>query len=271
MAAEKVHLSEEKATLLATLYGRALDARSPRPILGDTMAAETVSRIDHDFRRVGVGPRTAVSIALRARLIDDWAREFLAATPEATVLHLGCGLDTRVHRLGPPAGVRWYDVDYPDVVELRRRLYPEPPGCTTIGTSVTDLAWLERVPRDRPVLVVAEGLVYYLGREEGRALVRAVAEGFPSGQLIFDALNRGGIRLQVINRPVRKAGATMHWGIEGPGDLLSISPRLRCVTALSAFDMEGFAELSLSHRLSVALARVSRTLRTMAVFYRLAF
>jgi hypothetical protein len=28
---------------------------------------------------------------LRARRLDDWAREFLARHPDASVLHLGCG------------------------------------------------------------------------------------------------------------------------------------------------------------------------------------
>ncbi|MEV0996288.1 hypothetical protein [Nonomuraea sp. NPDC050202] len=46
MSSEKVHLTGEKATLLATLYGRALDATSPHPILGDRMAAEAIERID---------------------------------------------------------------------------------------------------------------------------------------------------------------------------------------------------------------------------------
>ncbi|MFD2349243.1 hypothetical protein ACFSTC_07410 [Nonomuraea ferruginea] len=56
MAAEKVCLDGEKATLLATLYGRALDARSPEPILNDTMAARAVERIDHDFTKIGMSP-----------------------------------------------------------------------------------------------------------------------------------------------------------------------------------------------------------------------
>jgi hypothetical protein len=33
------------------------------------------------------------------------------AHPQATVLHLGCGLDSRVFRVDPPPSVRWYDVD----------------------------------------------------------------------------------------------------------------------------------------------------------------
>ena len=205
MSPEKVHLTEEKATLLATLYGRALDARSPRPILGDRMAAETLDRIEHGFGRMGMTPGSAAAVALRARFLDRWAAGFLDAHPKATVLHLGCGLDTRVHRLDPPDSVRWYDVDYPEVVELRRRLFPERRAYATVGTSVTDLAWLERVPADAPALVVAEGLLYYLDPDGGRALLRAIVERFPSGLFVFDALSSFGLRLQRLNRPVRTA------------------------------------------------------------------
>ena len=38
-----VAFTGERATLLATLWGRALDAESPNPILNDTMAAEAVA------------------------------------------------------------------------------------------------------------------------------------------------------------------------------------------------------------------------------------
>ena len=44
----------------------------------------------------------------------------LADHPDATVLHVGCGMDSRVFRVDPPATVQWFDVDYPDVIELRR-------------------------------------------------------------------------------------------------------------------------------------------------------
>ncbi|MDP4502974.1 class I SAM-dependent methyltransferase [Nonomuraea turcica] len=269
---EKVHLTEEKATLLATLYGRALDARSPSPILGDELAADVIGRIDHDFRKTGITARTAPAVALRARFMDRWAAEFLAARPGATVLHLGCGLDTRFHRLTPAPTVRWYDVDYPEVVELRRRLFPEPPpGYTMIGSSVTELTWLDQVPADRPVLVVAEGLFYYLDPGEGRALLRAIVERFPSGQFVFDALNRLGLRLQKLNRPVQKAGATLHWSIEGPADLAAIHPKLRCLDATSAFDIDGFDRLSTPHRLVTRIVELVPGMKRTAVFYRLEF
>jgi O-methyltransferase involved in polyketide biosynthesis len=272
MATEKVHLAKEKATLLATLYGRALDARSPEPILGDPMAAETIERIDHDFGETGMDRRTAASVALRARFIDRWAQEFLDRHPGATVLHLGCGLDTRVYRMDPPPDVAWYDVDYPEVVDLRGRLYPDRPGYTTIGSSVTDPHWLDQVPGDgRQVLVIAEGLFYYLDQEGGRALVRRVVDRFAGGQFVFDSLSRRGVKLQKINKPVRKAGATMAWGIDGPRDLLSISPELRCLDAVSAFDMDGYGRLSARHRTAVLIAKAFPPMKKLAGLYRLEF
>jgi O-methyltransferase involved in polyketide biosynthesis len=255
--------------MLATLYGRALDAQSERPILHDTMAADAVRQLGLDFAATGLRPGDAEAVALRGAHFDARARDFLAAHPSATVLHLGCGLDTRVYRLGPGPGVRWYDVDFPDVIELRRRLYP--PRGELVGASVTDPAWLAPVPADRPVLVLAEGLTMYLREADGRALLRRFVEHFGHGQFAFDALSPLGIRMQVLNGAVRAAGATLYWGIKGPADLESIDPRLRCVEALSAFDLEGYADLGRRFRVAAAVARYVPGLKRMATFYRLEF
>jgi len=271
MPTEKVHLTHEKATLLATLYGRALDARSAEPVLGDTLAAETVERIDHDFGRTGITRRSAASVAFRARFLDGWAAEFLTAHPGAVVLHLGCGLDTRGHRLNPPPGITWYDVDYPEVAELRRRLLPERPGHTTIGSSVTDPAWLEQVPAgDRRVLVIAEGLLYYLDARGGPELVRRIVDRFAGGQFVFDAMSRLGLRLQAFNEPVRRAEAAMHWAIGGPRDLEAIHPKLRCTTMTSALDLTGRG-LPTGYRAAARLMRLVPGMTKAAAFYRMDF
>ena len=59
-----------------------------------------------------------------------------------------------------------------------------------IGSSVTEPGWLDEIPVDRPVLVVAEGLVMYLSEKEVIALFSKITEKFPSGQFIFDAYSR---------------------------------------------------------------------------------
>lgn len=83
-----------------------------------------------------------------------------------------------------------------------------------IGALVTDPEWVADIPADRPTLVVAEGLTMYLEPEAGRALLRRLAERFPSGEMFFDAYSRFGIRTQKANSVVRRAKATLQWGIE---------------------------------------------------------
>jgi O-methyltransferase involved in polyketide biosynthesis len=146
-------------TNLVTLYLRAHESRSRRPILGDHAAAEAVDRIDYDFkriRRISLPASNQYLVALRAKQLDDWAADFLARHPDAVVLHLGCGLDGRAFRLAPPPSVLWFDIDQPVVIELRRRLYDDTDRYRMIGSSVTDPEWLDQIPTGRPTLVVAE-------------------------------------------------------------------------------------------------------------------
>lgn len=249
MATEKVAFTQARETLLATLYGRALDSRSKNPVLGDHAAAEAVERIDYDFRKPRMTAMSAAGVAMRARLLDVWTREFLADHRQAVVLHLACGLDTRVFRVDPGPGVRWFDVDYPDVIELRRRLLPDRDEYRTIGTSVTDDGWLDQVPADRPAIVVAEGLTMYLTKAEGRQLITRLTDHFPGGQLVFDVYGTRGIRIQKWVPAVKQSGATLHWGVDDPHELEAWHEGLTCMTAIDSFDVPGADQLPRSTRL----------------------
>lgn len=230
MTADKIQLTKEKETYLATLYGKALDAAVEHPILGDQFAAEAVARIDYDFKRLKLPRGGEISLPIRAKHLDGWTRAFLAMHPESTVLHLGCGLDARVFRIDPGPDVRWFDVDFPEVITLREQLYPDRPGgYQRIGSSVTDLAWLDAVPGDRPVMVVGEGLFMYLPEPDGLALLRRITEKFPSGQLAFDAYSGTMTRLVSRLAAVRGAKVELIWGIDDPRSLERAVPRLRLV------------------------------------------
>jgi O-methyltransferase involved in polyketide biosynthesis len=260
MDRERIALTGAPETMLATLYGRALDSRSPTSILDDHRADAAVRRIDYDFGRTGITATSAAGVALRAKQLDDWAREFLAEQPEATVLHLACGLDTRAQRLDPPPSVRWIDLDYPEVIALRERLLPAPAGdYRAIGASVTDEGWLEAVPDDRPTVAVFEGLSMYLPKEEGRRLIRRIVARFPSGQLLFDAYGTLGIRLQKLVPAVRRAGATLHWGIDDPREMEGWHEGLECLDALRSVDMPGLDRPPAAGRVAMwVLARIPR-------------
>ncbi|MCV6976563.1 class I SAM-dependent methyltransferase [Mycobacterium bourgelatii] len=257
--------------MLATLYAKALDADAEHPILGDQYAKAAVAKIDYDWRATTISPRRAPSVAIRTAHFDRWTRQFLAVHEESVVLHVGCGLDARVYRLDPGPGVRWYDIDYPEVIELRERVYPGRENYRVVAASVADPAWLREIPGDRPALFLGEGLTMYLTERDGLALLRRVVDQFPSGELQFDAFNTFGIRTQLINSVVRRSGSKLHWGIDGPSDILDAVPGVRLLAWESVFDSDTFSLVSPAMRwLGRAMGAVP-VLRTMAQYHRYAF
>ncbi|MGC7098273.1 class I SAM-dependent methyltransferase [Amycolatopsis lurida] len=217
-------------TLSPVLRAKALDNRLPDPILGDEYAERAMRRLDpgYDKRRFGTS-QLGLAAVVRAKAHDDWARGFLADHPTAVVLHLGCGLDARGHRLDPPATVDWYDLDYPAIIELRRQFLPPREQSTLIGSSVTDLTWLESVPRGRPVLMIAEGLVPYLAENDVRRLLTTVVGAFPAGQLQLDTVPVWAWRASKWDPTLRFYGARFHCGFNDPAALADWHPRLEYV------------------------------------------
>lgn len=268
---QHVDLSGAPQTMLATFYAKALDADLPKPILGDRFAKDIVDRIDYDWSKTSITAANSPSVTTRSAHFDMWARQFLAVHPEAVVLHLGCGLDGRVFRVDPGSGVEWFDIDYPDVADLRARLYPDREHCRVIAASVTDPAWMAEIPSNRPTLMIAEGLTMYLTESDGVALLRRITSGFPSGELHFDAFNRLGIRLQFMNAVVRRAGARLHWGIDGPDDILDAVPEVRLLAWVSAFDSSTFRDVAWYYRAMARAMSALPALRYMAQYHRYAF
>jgi O-methyltransferase involved in polyketide biosynthesis len=267
----RVDLRGAPATMLATLYAKALDAEAADSVLCDHWARRIVDGIDYDWARTTITARNAPSVTLRSAHFDHWTRQFLAVHADAVVVHLGCGLDSRYFRVAPGPGVEWFDVDHPEVAELRRRFYPERPGLHVVAASVTDPAWLSQVPADRPTLILGEGLTMYLTEADGLAMLRRMVAGFPSGELQFDAFNRLGIRTQWSNAVVRRAGATLHWGIDGPADIVDAVPGTRLLAWVPVFESPGFQQVRWGYRaLAAAMNRVPG-LRTMAQYHRYAF
>lgn len=267
MATEKIRFTKEKETMLITLYSRALESRSSDPVLRDRWAEEAISRIDYDFAKFKLPSVEPLSIAIRARQFDKWTSDYLKEHADATVLHLGCGLDSRVFRVDPPPSVRWFDVDYPEVIDLRRQLYPERAGYRLIGSSLTDPHWLDDVPADHPAWIVAEGVMMYLAEDDVKGLLNRLTGHFPGGRIAFDALSRMGARMAKANPSVSATGATFHWGIDDPDDIKKLDPKLALVTELRSQNMAGYSRLPLVMRAVVrvmdpfpALRRLNRLL-----------
>jgi len=88
--------------------------------------------------------------------------------------------------------VEWYDLDLPDVIELRRKLIGgEAARYHLLDCSVLDSAWLGTVSahRRRPFLFLAEGVLMYFDEGQVKSLVLSLKARFPGAELVFDAFS----------------------------------------------------------------------------------
>jgi len=248
MQTEKVNVVKEQETMLITLYAKALESRSKRGILHDPWAELAVSKIEHDFKKFKIGRKESLIFALRAKIFDLVTEEFLRNHSCATVLNLGCGLDSRVYRVNPAESVSWYDVDYPDVIDLRKRLYPTRANYHLVASPLSELEWIDGVKNDQPVLVMAEGVTMYLTEKIMKQMLNRIVDRFSSGQIVFNAFSK--LLIQLTSRStLRGTGAKFNWGISTPQQVIKLEPRLAFISSLKASDFPGFSRLSLSVRM----------------------
>ncbi|NUW35510.1 class I SAM-dependent methyltransferase [Nonomuraea sp. SMC257] len=217
-------------TLWLTLAGKALDYQAEHPILRDKTAYDVVTKLGYDAGQFKLSASPVVGIAHRSLVMDDIVRRFVARHPGAVGLDLGAGLDTRVHRVDPPATVEWYDVDLPGAATARRLLLPERPHAHTIGADLNDAHWLDEIPADRPAVIVADGLIGFLSKEELATLLDRLISHFPSGEICFNGYTRFHVWAARKYAGTRSVAPYLRSpGFDTPQDIERLEPRMKLV------------------------------------------
>lgn len=251
---EKVRLDKEKETLLVPLYYRALESHTQTPIVVDNKAVCVINQVEYDFSRLKIPRKTCVTLCMRAKQFDRYVTEFLSTRPSGTVVQLGCGLDSRFDRVDN-GRVEWYDLDFPEVIELRKRFYNESERHHLIPLSVTDLAWADALQSGQaPFLVIAEGLLMYLRESEVKSLFLKLQEAVPGCQIAFDCFNS--LTAKSIGRhpSIRITGASVHWGIDDAHEIEKWNEGIRLDSEWFFAQSEDITKLSPIYRALFTLA-----------------
>jgi O-methyltransferase involved in polyketide biosynthesis len=223
-------LSPLEDSLFLTLCCRALDNRTPHPVLGDAMADELVRTLDYDYGHLRIDTNLRLNVALRAKKLDEVASDFVGRHPDAVGLDLGAGLDTRSVRIGAPSTVDWYDVDFPAVVAARQRLIPDRGNAYAIAADVTSSAWLDALPTGRPAVIVADGLMAFLTQHELVSLLDRLISHFPSGEMVFNSYTRFAVWAAKHSRGTRTVAELIRFpGCDDPREPERWNPRLTLV------------------------------------------
>ncbi|KAB8274704.1 S-adenosyl-L-methionine-dependent methyltransferase [Aspergillus minisclerotigenes] len=250
-------------TLLVTLIARAHDFRTPRPILGDPYAQHILDRLDFDVTKMTMTPNQMASIAVRTSNFDRWTSDFLQHNPDTTVLHLACGLDSRMDR------VKWGD--------NTRKVQPTSlPGrdYSLLGIDVLDEDWIHDISTDGPVLAVMEGLLCYLPEVDVKRLLQQICQTFRRGELLFECINS--MTLQALNgtKPIQSisgTGAEFHSCVDDPKTLELLHPGLKLVESIRLAEAPGVEMFPLGFRALMYLRSWIPSVRDAARFLRFQF
>ena len=225
------NLSGVAETCLAPLYWRAMESKRLDALIKDEQALALVSQMSLDFSQVRQIKMNELFNSMRimfTREFDRYTRDFLRRHKEVVVVHIGCGLDSRFERVVENYDqVEWYDLDLPDVIALRRRLFgDEGDHHHLLGCSVLNEDWLEavKVHSPRPFLLLAETVFVYFTKTQAKSLVRTLHEYFPGAELVFDGWRPFEVWLGNHYLSGSRFPGLMRWGlwrgqeIEGWGD-----------------------------------------------------
>ncbi|NLI12920.1 class I SAM-dependent methyltransferase [Pelotomaculum propionicicum] len=212
----KVNLSNVQKTLLLPLWGRAKLTKVGNPLLSDPKAVEIVEQIDYDFAGIEKIFTDFFNIGwiTRAKMFDETIKCFLAKDPGATVVNIGAGLDTTFFRVDN-GQLRWYDLDLPDVIEIRKKIFPESNRSRCLAKSLFDPDWVKEITTGaHNVLFLAGGVLFYFKEAEIKKLFKLLADSFPGGEIVFDTVAE--FSIPIINKGMQEAGhetALVKWGV----------------------------------------------------------
>jgi methyltransferase (TIGR00027 family) len=219
MRKEETKLTGVPETMLIPLRARYLESKKANGIISDPKSIEILDQIAYDFSgKKEVSNGSQIGVSIRTEILDEQVNRFLAKNPKAVVVNLGCGLDTRFHRLDN-GSVLWFDLDVPEAIALRRKFFDETKRFKFIPKSVTDFSWLEAIPKNKPLLFIAEGLLMYFKEEEVKELFSKIGSACPGSEMLFEAMSPWIAKRTDKHADVNKYDAQFKWGIGTGADL----------------------------------------------------
>ena len=134
------------------------------------------------------------------------------------ILHIGCGLDSRVLRVGVKEHL-WYDIDFEDVIALRKKYYTENEYYKMLSGDARRSDWLKGIPQNRNAVIVFEGISMYLKTDELRHFLCSTGDHFRSVSILMDCYTEKGAKATKIRNPINDVGISTAYGLDDPQKL----------------------------------------------------
>lgn len=188
-----------------------------------------------DLASYPLGPGPGLYSVVRTRFFDEFLGSAVAGIEEPQVVLLAAGMDARAFRIQWPPGTRVYELDLPEVLELKEELLTRTGAAEScerrlVGTDLASDGWVRNLREaghdaERPTIWLAEGILLYLAETEVRGVLAGVDQlSGPRSRLGADLINRD-MFLSPSGWPILEAfswlGSPLRFGTNTPEDLLA--------------------------------------------------
>lgn len=201
-------------TMYIPLYGKAFVSKKGL-FLDDKKAEEIWEAEGFPLKGKSKSKWLAYYMGVRSAVFDDWLKEQLAESSDAVVLHIGCGMDSRIERVGDVKHL-WYDVDFPDVIAEREKYYSERENYKMISADIRDLSWLDSISGSKHAIVVMEGVSMYLSNDELFSFAKGLCSHFKNVSMLMDCYSVLAAKMSRYKNPINDVGVTRVYGIDDP-------------------------------------------------------
>ena len=223
-------------TLLYPLKSRYVETKKKDGVISDPLSVEILDALDYDPTKAKLFVISQIGACLRTIIFDEQITKFLKSSPDAVVVNIGCGLDTRFPRIDN-GRVLWFDLDLPESIKVRRHFFQETDRHRFIAKSALDPSWADEIPKGRPVLFVVEGLSFYFTEEENRKMLRILQDHFPGAHCLIEIMAAWYVN-KVMKVSAKKkyddpldnrAAALLKWGANSGRELEAWSDKIKFV------------------------------------------
>lgn len=204
-------------TLHIPLYGKAYVSKKGI-ILEDKKAELIWEKQGFTLKGKAKSKWLAYYMAMRSASYDNWVKQTIINKPEAIVLHIGCGLDSRYERIKEKR-ITWYDIDFPSVIKERKKYYQESNFYHMLDTDMRLDDWKNQIEKNKDAIIILEGVSMYLKPDELLTLLSDFNNHFNSINLLMDCYTEFAAKASKYKNPINDVGVNQVYGYDDPHTL----------------------------------------------------
>ena len=167
-------IGDIQETALITLAIRASETDRPNARIKDLKAKEIIDTLGVDVSQYDPF-MSHEGVVARTIMYSNQLQELIKQYPDALCINLGCGFDDKFVQVDN-GEIVWYDVDLPDIMSVRRKIYQDRERCIMRDGSALESDWTKGLPKTLAVTGTASA-------EEVRKAVESVGFVFKGESL----------------------------------------------------------------------------------------